>query len=78
VATGVLLVIAQNRGAVIVTTDIPWGTAGIYFGHCSWALAVLVAGALFSLREGIEELIHPSLTSRFAVALCRACDFRCL
>jgi divalent metal cation (Fe/Co/Zn/Cd) transporter len=32
------------------------------------ALAVLVAGALFSLREGIEGLIHPSLTSRFAVA----------
>jgi hypothetical protein len=40
----------------------------IYFWTLLVALAVLIAGALFSLREGIEELIHPSLTSRFAVA----------
>ena len=29
---------------------------------------MFVAGAAFSLREGIEELIHPSATSSFAVA----------
>jgi divalent metal cation (Fe/Co/Zn/Cd) transporter len=29
---------------------------------------VFVAGAAFSLREGIDELIHPSATSSFAVA----------
>jgi hypothetical protein len=29
---------------------------------------VFVAGAAFSLREGIAELIHPSATSSFAVA----------
>ena len=31
-------------------------------------LGVFVAGAAFSLREGIAELIHPSATSSFAVA----------
>jgi divalent metal cation (Fe/Co/Zn/Cd) transporter len=40
----------------------------IYFWTLLAALFVLVAGALFSLREGIEELMHPSVTSRFAVA----------
>lgn len=29
---------------------------------------MFVAGAAFSLRDGIEELIHPSVTSSFAVA----------
>jgi acid phosphatase family membrane protein YuiD len=29
---------------------------------------VFVGGAAFSLREGIEELIHPSTTSSFLVA----------
>ncbi len=29
---------------------------------------MFVAGAVFSLREGITELIHPSATSSFAVA----------
>ena len=32
------------------------------------ALGVFVAGAAFSLREGIDELIHPSVTSSFTVA----------
>ena len=40
----------------------------IYFWTLLAALFVLVAGAVFSLREGVEELIHPSVTSRFAVA----------
>jgi hypothetical protein len=39
-----------------------------YFWTLLAALGVLVAGTVFSLREGIEELIHPSATSRFAVA----------
>jgi hypothetical protein len=29
---------------------------------------VFIAGAAFSLREGITELIHPSVTSSFTVA----------
>jgi cation diffusion facilitator family transporter len=69
VATGVLLVIAQHRGARDGDDRHPLGYGReIYFWTLLVALAVLVAGALFSLREGIEELIHPSVTSRFAVA----------
>jgi cation diffusion facilitator family transporter len=69
VATGVLLVIAQHRGARDRDDRHPLGYGReIYFWTLLVALAVLVAGALFSLREGIEELIHPSVTSRFAVA----------
>jgi divalent metal cation (Fe/Co/Zn/Cd) transporter len=69
VATGVLLVIAQHRGARDRDDRHPLGYGReIYFWTLLVALAVLVAGALFSLREGIEELMHPSLTSRFAVA----------
>ena len=52
-----------------LTTGIPWGTGGKpYFWALIAALGVFVAGAAFSLREGIEELIHPSGTSSFAVA----------
>ena len=39
-----------------------------YFWALIAALGVFVAGAAFSLREGIDELIHPSATSSFAVA----------
>ena len=39
-----------------------------YFWALIAALGVFVAGAAFSLREGIDELIHPSVTSSFAVA----------
>jgi cation diffusion facilitator family transporter len=39
-----------------------------YFWALIAALGVFVAGAAFSLRQGIEELIHPSATSSFIVA----------
>ena len=38
-----------------------------YFWALIAATAVFVAAAAFSLREGINELIHPSVTSSFAV-----------
>jgi len=39
-----------------------------YFWALLAGLGVFVGGAVFSLREGIEELIHPGVTSSFAVA----------
>ena len=39
-----------------------------YFWALIAALGVFVVAAAFSLREGIDELIHPSVTSSFAVA----------
>jgi cation diffusion facilitator family transporter len=69
VATGVMLVIAQHRSARDSDDQHPLGYGReIYFWTLLAALGVLVAGAVFSLREGIDELIHPSMTFRFAVA----------
>jgi divalent metal cation (Fe/Co/Zn/Cd) transporter len=39
-----------------------------YFWALIAALGVFVAGAAFSLREGIDELIHRTVTSSFTVA----------
>jgi divalent metal cation (Fe/Co/Zn/Cd) transporter len=39
-----------------------------YFWALMAAVGVLVFAVAFSLRDGIEELIHPSATSSFAVA----------
>ena len=39
-----------------------------YFWALIAACGAFVAGAAFSLRDGINELIHPSATSSFAVA----------
>ena len=69
VATGVILVVAQRRSTRDRDDQHPLGYGReIYFWTLLAALSVLVAGAVFSLREGIEELIHPSVTSRFTVA----------
>jgi divalent metal cation (Fe/Co/Zn/Cd) transporter len=69
VATGVLLVVAQHRSPRERDDQHPLGYGReIYFWTLLAALGVLVARAVFSLRDGIEELIHPSVTSRFAVA----------
>ena len=38
-----------------------------YFWALIAACAAFVAGAAFSLRDGIDELLHPSVTSSFAV-----------
>jgi len=39
-----------------------------YFWALIAALGVLVVGVAFSLRDGIDELIHPAATQSFAVA----------
>jgi cation diffusion facilitator family transporter len=68
-ANDVLLLIAQHRSSRPADDQHPLGYGReAYFWTLIAALGVLVAGAAFSLREGIDELIHPSPTSSFAVA----------
>jgi divalent metal cation (Fe/Co/Zn/Cd) transporter len=51
------------------TISILWGYGReVFFGALIAALGAFVAGAVFSLRKGIDELIYPSATSSFAVA----------
>ncbi len=68
-ANDVFLLIAQRRGSRPPDDQHPLGYGReAYFWALIAALGVFVAGAAFSLREGIDELIHPSATSSFAVA----------
>jgi cation diffusion facilitator family transporter len=68
-ANDLFLVVAQRRGSRPPDAQHPLGYGReAYFWALIAALGVLIAGAAFSLREGIEELIHPSVTSSFAVA----------
>ena len=68
-ANDLFLVVAQRRGSRPPDTQHPLGYGReAYFWALIAALGVFVAGAAFSLREGIDELIHPSATSSFAVA----------
>ena len=63
------LFIAQRRSSRPADDQHPLGYGReAYFWALLAALGVFVAGAAFSLREGIEELIRPSATSSFAVA----------
>jgi cation diffusion facilitator family transporter len=63
------LFIAQRRSSRPPDDQHPLGYGReAYFWALIAALGVFVVGAAFSLREGIEELIHPSATSSFAVA----------
>ena len=63
------LLIAQHRSSRPPDEQHPLGYGReAYFWALIAALGVFVAGAAFSLRQGIEELIHPSVTSSFAVA----------
>jgi cation diffusion facilitator family transporter len=63
------LFIAQRRSSRPPDDQHPLGYGReAYFWALLAALGAFVAGAAFSLREGIEELIHPSATSSFAVA----------
>jgi divalent metal cation (Fe/Co/Zn/Cd) transporter len=65
----VFLFMAQRRSSRPPDNQHPLGYGReAYFWALIAALGVFVAGAAFSLREGIEELIHPSVTSSFAVA----------
>jgi cation diffusion facilitator family transporter len=68
-ANDLFLLVAQRRSARGPDDRHPLGYGQeAYFWALIAALGVFVAGAAFSLREGIAELIHPSVTSSFAVA----------
>ena len=61
------LLVAQRRGARDRDDRHPLGYGReAYFWSLLAAVGVLVAGAAFSLRDGIDELIHPSVTSSFS------------
>ena len=68
-ANDLFLFVAQRRSTRPPDDRHPLGYGReAYFWALIAALGVFVAGAAFSLREGIDELIHPSVTSSFAVA----------
>ena len=68
-ANDLLLLVAQRRSTRGPDDRHPLGYGReAYFWALIAALGVFVAGAVFSLREGIAELVHPSVTSSFAVA----------
>jgi cation diffusion facilitator family transporter len=68
-ANDLSLLVAQRRSSRPPDDQHPLGYGReAYFWALIAALGVFVAGAAFSLREGIDELIHPSVTSSFAVA----------
>jgi cation diffusion facilitator family transporter len=68
-ANDLSLFIAQRRSSRPPDDQHPLGYGReAYFWALIAALGVLVAGAGFSLRDGIDDLIHPSATKSFAVA----------
>jgi cation diffusion facilitator family transporter len=68
-ANDLFLFVAQRRSSRPPDTRYPLGHGReAYFWALIAALGVFVVGAAFSLRDGIEELIHPSATSSFTVA----------
>ena len=68
-ANDLFLFVAQRRSTRRPDDRHPLGYGReAYFWALIAALGVFVAGAAFSLREGITELIHPSVTSSFGVA----------
>ena len=68
-ANDLFLFVAQRRSPRHPDGRHPLGYGReAYFWALIAALGVFVAGAAFSLREGITELIHPGVTSSFTVA----------
>ncbi len=68
-ANDFFLFVAQRRSSRHPDGRHPLGYGReAYFWALIAALGVFVAGAAFSLREGIAELIHPGVTSSFTVA----------
>ena len=68
-ANDLFLFVAQRRSIRHPDGRHPLGYGReAYFWALIAALGVFVAGAAFSLREGITELIHPGVTSSFTVA----------
>jgi len=69
VALVAVLFVAQRRSSRSPDDQHPLGYGReAYFWALIAGLGVFVAGAAFSLREGIDELLHPGVTSSFAVA----------
>jgi cation diffusion facilitator family transporter len=65
----VLLLIAQWRGAVPADDDHRLGHGReAYFWALIASLGVFATGTLLSLRQGINELIHPTEANHFVVA----------
>jgi cation diffusion facilitator family transporter len=68
-ANDLFLFVAQRRSAHDPDGHHPLGYGReAYFWALIAALGVFIAGAAFSLRDGIIELIHPGVTSSFTVA----------
>jgi len=68
-ANDLSLFVAERRSSRPPDDQHPLGYGReAYFWALIAALGAFVAGAAFSLRDGIDELIHPSATSSFAVA----------
>jgi cation diffusion facilitator family transporter len=67
-ANDLSLFVAQRRSSRPADDEHPLGYGReAYFWALIAAIGVFVTAAAFSLREGIDELIHPSATSSFAV-----------
>jgi cation diffusion facilitator family transporter len=65
----VLLLVAQRRSQAPPDERHPMGHGReAYFWALIASLGVFVTGALLSLRQGIEELIHPTEASSFGLA----------
>ncbi|HTU37736.1 MAG TPA: cation diffusion facilitator family transporter [Acidimicrobiales bacterium] len=68
-ANDLFLLLAQHRGNRAPDDQHALGYGReAYFWALLAGLGVFVGGAVFSLREGIEELLHPGVTSSFTVA----------
>jgi divalent metal cation (Fe/Co/Zn/Cd) transporter len=67
-ANDLILLLAQRRSLPADDQHALGYGRDAYFWALFAGLGVFVGGAVFSLREGIDELIHPSVTSSFAVA----------
>jgi len=68
-ANDLFFVVAQHRSTRPRDEHHPFGFGReAYFWALMAALGTFIAGAAFSLREGINELIRPSVTSSFVVA----------
>jgi divalent metal cation (Fe/Co/Zn/Cd) transporter len=68
-ANDLFLLVAQRDSSRDRDARHPFGYGReAYFWTLIAALGVFIAGAAFSLREGISELIHPRITSSFTVA----------
>jgi cation diffusion facilitator family transporter len=65
----VLLLIAQRRSVRPADERHPFGYGrDAYFWALIASVGVFVTGALFSLREGIDELVHPTQAGSFLAA----------